>query len=248
MATSIQLECVLPVMGESGLDIPVQIRAGEEREISARLVRVSRGYLELSSTSEVAPDSQIHLTLDGCTMRAEVVTCEQEGRSRFRLTLQRVYGPHGALRSEPRIPVDLSAIMTYPGCDRLFARIVDMSQSGLGFELSAGVPVGTRVSVRFAFGIAFGDIRHCSEISGIYRAGMRIEEFVVRRAGPKAEMDAVLRRRGLAAHRAPRWARYWASLLGQAKCSLVGHEYGWFTDQWDRPILRCSRCGQVLSP
>jgi PilZ domain len=246
MAASIQLECVLPMMGESGLDIPVQIRADGDSEIGARLLRVDRGFLQLSSTAAVQPASRIQLTLDGCAVRAEVIACEQQARSRFRLTVQRVYGPHGALRSEPRIPVDLSAIMTYPGCDRLFARIVDMSQSGLGFELSSGVPVGTKVSVRFACGIAFGDIRHCSETSGIYRAGMRIEEFVVRRPGPK-EMDAVMRCR-LAAHPVPRWTRYWASLLGQAKCSLVGHEYGWFTDQWDRPILRCSRCARVLSP
>jgi PilZ domain len=81
---------------------------------------------------------------------------------RFTVAVRRVYGPQGGTRAEPRIPVDLSAVLTSPSYDRMFARVVDMSQSGLGFELPDSVAVGTRVSVHFASGIAFGEIKHCT--------------------------------------------------------------------------------------
>ena len=131
----------------------------------------------------------------------------------------------------------------------MFARVVDMSQSGLGFELPDAVPVGARVSVHLLCGIAFGEIRHCSKTSAVYRAGMRIDEFVVRPQPAKLEMRARIRTRYAHVGR----MRFQVSkgvltLARRAVCSFAGHEYGWFTDLWERAILRCSRCTKVLSP
>lgn len=249
MTIPIQLDHVLRDIPETALDIPVQMLVlAEEQEVSVRLSHIDRGFLKLSSTAALPAESKIELTIDGCTMRAEVVSCEQERSGKSTLAVRRVYGPLGATRSEPRIPVDLSAALTCPGDDRMFARIVDMSQSGLGLELPASVPVGARVSVHFLCGIAFGEIRHCNNTSGVYRAGMRIDEFVVRRQPAKREISARIQ---------PRWphtnsirlhfSKAYLTLARRVVCTLAGHEYGWFTDLWERAILRCSRCTKVLS-
>ena len=118
------------------LDIPVQLRlVTEDREISAYLARVDRGFLKLSAPVALVNNLSVEVVIDGCTIRAEVVSCEQQSRGSFAVAVRRVYGPQGATRAEPRIPVDLSAVLTSPSNDRMFARVVDMSQSGLGFEL-----------------------------------------------------------------------------------------------------------------
>ena len=250
MTLSLQLDHVLRDLPEAALDLPVQmlLLAGEQ-EVSGRLSRIDRGFFKLSSSAALPADSKIELAIDGCKIRAEVVSCEQERSGEFSLAVRRVYGPQGATRSEPRIPVDLSAALTCPGGDRMFARVVDMSQSGLGFELPDAVPVGARVSAHLLCGIAFGEIRHCSKTSGVYRAGMRIDEFVVRRQPAKFEMGAIIQTRcahvGTARFCLP---KPFLTLARRAVCSLAGHEYGWFTDLWERAILRCSRCTKVLSP
>jgi PilZ domain len=177
-----------------------------------------------------------------------VVSCEQQSPGSFEVAVRRVYGPQGATRAEARIPVDLSAILTSPSYDRMFARVVDMSQSGLGFELPDSVAVGTRVSVHFASGIAFGEIRHCTAKSRVYRAGMRIEEFIVRHRGTGLDRkDTALAINGVHRNkrRSRRTKRYLA-FIKSAFCSIAGHEYGWSIDLWHRAILGCTRCGEAL--
>lgn len=247
MATAIQPDSMLCDIPDTALSIPVRVRiVTEEDEVSARLTRVDRGFLKLSASAALPTDSQIELAIDGCPIRAQVLSCEQERAGKFALAVRRVYGPLGAVRSEPRIPVDLSAVLRYPGCDHLFARVVDMSQSGLGFEIPAPVPTGTRVSVHFVCGIAFGEIRHCGKISAVYRAGMRIDEFVVRSKFTNFPgNDTRPPHRGRARFD---FARPLLAVGRGMLCSIAGHEYGWFTDLWERAVLRCSRCEKVLSP
>lgn len=246
VGNALQLDESLPKLPETVLNIPVQLQFTDaESGISAQLVRVERGFLKLFSPVAFRADSSILLLIDECTIRAEVVSCEALSAGRFALAVRRVYGPQGAIRFEPRIPVDLSATLTYPGCDRIFARVVDMSPSGLGFELSAPLAVGSRVSVHFACGIAFGEIRHCTKTAAVYRAGMQIDEFIVRQ-------DGTIRDRGTAnkgyESRLPLRVRQ--RLLGfrkRAFCFVAGHEYGWSTDAWERAVLRCSYCERLLN-
>lgn len=244
MATVITLQHASLSTPDTVLDIPVHIRPSSEgHEISATLVRVDRGCLRLSSAAPLRPDSTIQLAIEGCTIRAEVVTCEPEPLNRFAVAVRRAYGPEGATRHEPRIPVDISAVVRYPGCDHLFARIIDMSQSGLEFELPTSVGVGTKISVHFEYGIAFGEIRHSGEVAGGWRAGMRIDEFIVRKsAKPKAAVS------NWNSARAPRSGFQRLRLaVKRTTCSLLAHEYGWFTDAWERPVLRWSRCEKILT-
>jgi hypothetical protein len=235
----------------TSLDIPVGLRlVTDSQEISARLSRVDRGFLKLSTPVAVLNDLRLEVAIDGCTVRAEVVSCEQVSPGRFTVAVRRVYGPQGATRAEPRIPVDLSAVLTSPSYDRMFARVVDMSQSGLGFELPDSVAVGTRVSVHFACGIAFGTIRHCTVKSEVYRAGMQIEEFIVRHrgTGPKKEGAALAASGAYRNARRSRRKKRCLAFIKQAFCSIAGHEYGWSIDLWERAILGCTRCGKVVSP
>ena len=127
--------------------------------------------------------------------------------------------------------------------ERITAKVVDMSQGGLGLELSAAVPIGTRVFVDFAAGTAFGELRHCSPAALIFRAGMRIDEFVVRKQ-PAADPSASgARNRAAASQRVAAVSR---SLAFRIVCSCVGHDYRWSDDAWSRPVLRCTRCHQDL--
>jgi hypothetical protein len=233
----------------ASLDIPLELRlVTDGQDISAYLSRVEQGFLRLSTPVALLNGLRVEVAIDGCTIRAEVVSCEQQSSGRFTVAVRRVYGPQGATRDEPRIPVDLSAVLTTPSCDRMFARVVDMSQSGLGFELPDSVAVGTRVSVHFACGVAFGEIKHCTAKRAVYRAGMRIEEFIVRHVATRLEKEAP----ALAVDETyrngtrPRPAQRCFAFAKQAFCSIAGHEYGWSIDLWERAILGCKRCEKVL--
>jgi hypothetical protein len=220
-------------------DIPVQMRSLEanSQPFAGNLRRVDRGLFQLSSPIHLAQNAKLEIAFEDCKIKSEVISCDDLGHDGFRIIVRRVYGPHSAVRGEPRIPVDLSGVIATPH-DRMFARIVDMSQSGLGLELSAAVPVGARVSVQFLSGIAFGEIRHCEQVSAVYRAGMRIEEFIVRH--PKTSTHTrltIMRYRIL--------TRFLACAR-RAFCSLIGHEYGWSNDSWQRAVLKCTRCEKVL--
>lgn len=227
------------------LHIPAQLSLlSGQQEISARLIQVDQGLLKLIADNTLAQDSIVKLEIDGCPLKARVVSCEPDRLAKFVVILRRIYSTQGAVRSEPRIPVDLSAILTSALCDRTFARIVDMSQSGLGFELPYPLLLGTRVSVQFVSGIAFGKIKHCAAQKAVYRAGMRIEEFVVRRDRASAQVNVWYSERNFKAslgQRALTFAR-------KALCSVTGHKYEWSTDSWERAILRCTSCAKLLSP
>jgi hypothetical protein len=121
-------------------------------------------------------------------------------------------------------------------------------KSGLGFELPDSVAVGTRVSVHFGCGIAFGQIKHCTPKNAVYRAGMRIEEFIVRHGatGVKKEALAVDETYRKATHSRHTKRRF--SFVRQTFCSIAGHEYGWSIGLWERATLGCKRCEKVLSP
>ena len=233
---------------ELAIPVKLQIPGSDRNAFAAYIVRVRQGYFQLRSPVPFTAHSRPEITIEGCSIRTEVLTCERHEDGEFQISVRRIYGPQRAIRAEPRIPVDLSGWVIAPFQDRMFARILDMSQSGLGFELSATVAVGTRVSVQFVGGIAFGEIRHCLPTEGTYRAGMRIEEFIVRHRSecsssnpqsPSAPQTHGRREQ----HRIVRHLTYLARRLF---CSVAGHDYRWGIDLWERPVLRCTRCERAL--
>jgi hypothetical protein len=232
---------------QTGVEFAVTLRPCDQGvpTSAGKIIRVHQGLFQISSPLCFDPYSKVDVTIDDCTVKTEVVSCDEQKDGDFRVSFRRIYGPQRAIRAEARIPVDLSAALLTSSGDRIFARIVDMSQSGLGLELSAAVAAGTSASVSFVAGIAFGEVRHCTQTAFPYRAGIRIHEFMVRHRPTTGGLEPADSTRSVGA--APR--RIWNSLTALAMrlcCFLVGHEYGWSVDSWGRAVLRCSRCKGAL--
>jgi hypothetical protein len=130
----------------------------------------------------------------------------------------------------------------------MFVKVIDMSRSGLGLdELSREIKEGTRVSVHFDAGVAFGEIRHCSPSSkGNFRAGLQISDFIAR---VKESTTAENERR--AAHPDGTPERHFDAhmhpLAKTLRCAVSGHRYRWVADSWDRAVLKCCRCQRELA-
>jgi hypothetical protein len=232
-----------------GIATPATLRAYNDlyTEASAALLRVDQGLYRFQSAIPFAPDARIEITLEDCVFTGELICCHELSSSFFLLIVRRTYKPWRALRTEPSILVNLWADLRSPWCDRMFVKIINMSRSGLGLdELSSEIAEGTRVSVHFEAGVAFGEIRHCSpSTKGSFRAGLQISDFIARirestsvenerRAAypegmPERHFDAHMRR-----------------LARTLRCAVSGHNYRWVADSWDRAVLKCCRCHREL--
>lgn len=231
-----------------GFAVAAILRADDDltTEATAALVRVDRGLYRFESAIPFAADTRIEITIEDCVLKAELISCQELSSGVFLLIARRIHAPRRAIRTEPRIQVDITGDLRSPSCNRTFVRIVDMSQSGLGLEVSCEIKKETPVSVHFAAGVAFGEIRHCSpSTGGNYRAGMQILEFIAR-----AHDIASAESERKAAHSCitPEQNfdnRMWV-LFNRLRCSLSRHSYQWLADSWDRAVLRCTRCGREL--
>jgi hypothetical protein len=232
---------------QTELEFAVTLRSCDRSVVTSagKILRVDQGFFQISSPLCLDPYSKVDVTIDDCTVKTEVVSCDKQDDGDFRVSLRRIYGPQRAIRAEPRIPVDFTAVLVTSSGDRIFARVVDMSQSGLGLELSAAVAAGTRASVSFVAGVAFGEVRHCTQAAFPYRAGIRIHEFMVRHSPTTGGLEPADSKRSVRA--APRriWNRV-TTLALRLCCLLAGHEYGWSVDSWERAVLRCKRCKGTL--
>jgi hypothetical protein len=231
-----------------GIATPATLRACNDlcTEASAALLRVDQGLYRFQSAIPFAPDDQIEITVEDCVFTGELICCHELSSSVFLLIVRRIYKPRRALRTEPRISVNLWTDLRSPSSDRMFVKIINMSRSGLGLdELSCEIKEGTRVSVHFDAGVAFGDIRHCSPSGAGFRAGLQISEFIARtRESTSAENE----RRAAYPHPTPErhFDAYIHRLARTLRCALSGHNYRWVADSWDRAVLRCCRCHREL--
>lgn len=232
-----------------GIAIPATLRACKHlcTEASAALLKVDQGLYRFQAAIPLAPDTRIEVTLESCVFTGEVICCHELSSSVFLLIIQRTYKPRRALRTEPRIPVNLWADLRSPSCDRMFVKIIDMSRSGLGLdELSCEIKESTRVSVHFDAGVAFGEIRHCSPSSnGSFRAGLQISDFIARtRESASFENERRVADSGGTPER-----HLNAQMLGfvrTLRCAVSRHSYRWVADSWDRAVLKCGRCQREL--
>ncbi len=231
-----------------GFAIPATLRAYDDlrTEAVAALVRVDLGLYRFQSAVPFGEDTRIEITVEECVFKGELISCQELSSGVFLLIARRIYAPRRAIRTEPRVQVDITGDLRSPSCNRTLVRIIDMSQIGLGLEVSCEIKTETRVSVHFAAGIAFGEIRHCSPSSGgNYRAGMQIHDFIAR---ARDEASAETERRAANPATTPQQkfdSHMWA-LVNRLRCSLLRHSYRWVADSWDRAVLKCSRCGREL--
>jgi hypothetical protein len=226
--------------GELAIPVVLQVCEASTSTYRGKIRRVDKGVFQLWSPVWINPNSRLEILIDDCRLATDVISCHEHEPGNYRVGARRTYGPQRAIRSEPRIPVQLPAIVRTPASDKIAARVVDMSQSGLGLELSAELSVGTRVVVEFISGTAFGEVRHCNAMELTYRAGIRIDEFVIRKPIDSEPSTYAVR------VRRDTWLSMAARRLVKLYCSLADHDYHWCEDAWGRPALRCTRCHRDL--
>jgi hypothetical protein len=107
--------------------------------------------------------------------KGEIIACRPKGR-RYEVTVV------NALRSEP----DLRRAERFPMTEEVRIRpahseseveamIVDLSEHGIGLELSTPIEIGEIVTLERASNVAFGVVRHCSlRHDGRFRAGVEV--------------------------------------------------------------------------
>lgn len=84
-------------------------------------------------------------------------------------------------RRELRYPVHLPAVVRTASSDSpVNVRICDMSSFGLGLNLPIEIKPGTIVEIDFAYGIVIGEMIHCQSVTGYFRAGLAVREFIRR--------------------------------------------------------------------
>lgn len=228
---------------ELGTPVILRLYDAKTESYRGKILRVEKGFFQLSSSVWIDQNSKLEVIINDQTITVEVLSCQEHKPGDFRLSVRRTYGPQRALRSEVRIPVALDAVLKTSASETIRAKVIDMSQSGLGLETSSQLLVGTRVLVEFIAGTAFGEVRHCTAKALTYRAGIRIDEFVVRNARSSGGSQFQARPNESVSHRVTAGLRVFAS---RAVCSVAGHEYVWCEDAWTRPVLRCTRCHRDL--
>jgi hypothetical protein len=230
----------------TNLHSPISNPGDNERELTVPVVlqaspaaTPTSGVLAASAPVCVNSDPRFGFSIDQPSHRDNVISCHDENPSRVCAIDTDIHPSQKHVRSDRRVPVQLSAVVIMPARDKIAAKVIDMSRSGLGLELSAEVPVGARIPVEFISGTVFGEVRHCSAISLVYRAGMRIDEFVIRKRNEsEPSLFAIRARTDTLRGRAKRLARIY--------CSFVGHEYEWWQVPWGHSVLRCARCCRDL--
>lgn len=175
------------------LAVSVECQLGKgERGICATIVGVRNGVFEVCSPVPLEPRSPLTLRHPDRLIESRVAYCKQEEYGGYRAGV--LMAADAERRFHVRKPVDFPATLRVAGSpDRIRVRIIDVSEFGLGMEMSAAVPISASVQVEMEAGTAIGEIRHCAKRADAYRAGMRIQEFAL---PPNGERMIVLNASG----------------------------------------------------
>jgi hypothetical protein len=171
-----------PTEIQAGFDIPVELQILDRtnRVVAARIRRVSQSFFELSCSESLPERQRLALSHEGRRIVVEVSSAAPQANGDCLLTVKVVIDQPGDVRSELRLPTDLPAALRVAGeTEQIDVRIVDMSPSGMGIEMTEALPPGAKVCVNLAQGLAFGDIRFCRQTGqGIYLAGFSLKEYI----------------------------------------------------------------------
>jgi hypothetical protein len=142
------------------------------------IVGVRNGAFELCCPEALNPGQRLTLRHPDRVIESRVAYCKQQEYGVYRAGV--LMAADAERRSQPRKLVELPATLRVAGPpDRIPVRIIDVSESGLGMEMSVAVPIGASVQVEMEAGTAIGEIRHCAKRRDAYRTGMRIQEFAL---------------------------------------------------------------------
>lgn len=71
----------------------------------------------------------------------------------------------------------------------IYGTILDVSRSGLRIELPRRIHRGEEVKIKLQQNVIFGEVRYCRAVSGVFQAGIRIEELVRPPADPSQHLS-----------------------------------------------------------
>jgi len=148
--------------------------------VPARIGRVSQAMFELNCSQGLPVGQRLALSHEGRRLEVEVASATQLGAQAYALSVRVMNEELGEVRSELRLPTDLSAKLRVAGeAKQLAVRVVDMSPSGMGIETSKAIATGAKVCVNFEQGLAFGEVRFCQQKSAdLYLVGFKLEEYI----------------------------------------------------------------------
>lgn len=88
--------------------------------------------------------------------------------------------PPSDRRREARYPAQEPAEleMLYGPREPIYGTVLDVSRSGLRIELPRRIHRGEEVKVKLKENVIFGEVRYCRAASGVFQAGIRIDELV----------------------------------------------------------------------
>jgi hypothetical protein len=83
-------------------------------------------------------------------------------------------------RSEQRYPAQEPAELEclFGALGPIYGTILDVSRSGLRIALPRRIDRGQHVKVKLQQNVIFGEVRYCRAVSGVFHAGIRIQDLV----------------------------------------------------------------------
>jgi hypothetical protein len=163
--------------------VPIQLHLqdGTNQEIPATLSAVENGAFQVRSPVHVKCGSRIAMVHPDARIEACVAGCRRLEGGAYQLGV--VLAQDLDRRSERRIAANRPATLRTSGAvSAVPVSIIDIASSGLGLEVPAALVVGACVTVEWEAAVAHGEVCHCQPASGRYRAGVRVQEFVLREA------------------------------------------------------------------
>ncbi len=169
---------------EFEIPVELQLADGVRERLHAQILRVNTGFIVLALPSALEAGQKLDMIYLERPIRCEVAYCNRQREGSYRAGARILEGADGSLRAERRIKFETAAKLTMCGKSApLAVRVIDISSSGLGVKMQHAIDVGALAYVELDLGVAFGEVRHCKEYEGGYRAGLCVEEFIARTAG-----------------------------------------------------------------
>jgi hypothetical protein len=167
-------------------NIPVELdlRENSGELVHAHLLQVNTGFFQLTSPVFLQSNTIIDIIFDRKPLEVEIIFCKADGHDGYAVGARLLASPEGEARREPRIPIEINARFTTSDLGGFLpAKLTDISRSGLGLKIPKSIPVGSGAIVEIPTGIAFGEVRHCSQQgSDCWRVGLSLDEFVAHRS------------------------------------------------------------------
>jgi hypothetical protein len=145
-------------------------------EIPGEILNISHVGIHLRVPVRFVDGAVLGFRVHNCTAKGQVLYCRPDG-DQFFVALS----ANGDRRSEPRFavnqPVTISIVSEDPRRKNSHARLVDVSESGIGVTSDCPFDVGSLVEVCAEGSVLYGEVRNCSKVpSGLYRLGILAEE------------------------------------------------------------------------